>query len=281
MKWKARIFSEDFRTDFRRFFEKSLINMPFDVYWSRLTKFPLLVYGMSLVIFTAIHYLILGYGLVLSILLALILSSVGGLVTLFAFLYYPSYRIKSRAASIEAGLVYTIGFMSALANAGMDVTRIIEKTIEVEDNKDIKRELLLLLRDIKILGIDVVTAINNAIKRSASRSFEEYLEGVRETVLISGDLREYISFVMNRLIEDKRRSLMDIVNSLSFISEIYITLMVAAPMIFTILFSLMSILGGGIMGINPLLLLIFYTFIMVPLSSLAVIIIIDAWLSKV
>jgi flagellar protein FlaJ len=61
------------------------------------------------------------------------------------------------------------------------------------------------------------------------------------------------------------------------LSEFYVTLLVAGPLIFVVMLAVMAMLGGGGLGIlNPTLLLTLLTYIGIPVGSIIFIIILDA-----
>jgi len=276
-----KVLSEDFLKEFKSLYVKAGINKPFDEYYAGIKRYPFIAFFLSLPPFILLHFLVLKFHILLSLTLSLILAAVMGLLTFFFLTYYPGMRIKSRATSIDAGLAYSVAFMSALAAAGLSAVRIFEEAVKIEDNKDLREEMYLFLKDTRLGGLDVVTALSVAAERSPSRFFSSLLEGLRQTMITTGNLSSYLAFMVERLIDDKRRALGEIISGLGFLSEIYITLMVAAPVMFSILLSLMSMLGGKVFGLDPLLLLLFFTIALIPLFSIAMIIVIDAWFSRV
>ena len=262
-------------------YKKSGINKPFIIYVKDLKKEPLIAFIVSFILFTLLHTLFLNIKILYSMLLALPLSLIIGLITFAGIFYYPKLKASSRATNIDSSLIYTVGFMAVLAVSGMNTLDLIKETVKKENNKDIKEELLMILKDIYLVGVDTLDALKNGINRSPSIILGELLNSIREATLTRGNLSDILLFFSTRLLEDKRRKLRSIINSLGFISEIYVTAMVAGPIIFTIMFSIMSFLGGNILGLHPLLLMILLNFILIPFSAVALILMVDAWLSKV
>lgn len=202
------------------------------------------------------------------------------LTVLFLLLYFPVYRGYARRIEIEKDLPYTVSYMVALSSSGMSLERVLERGGLYESNSQIKKEILLILGDVKVYGLDTSTALSRAALRSPSRTLTTLWLGLRETYLTSGDLKSYLSHYSSVLLADKTQRLRNIINSISMLAEVYITLMVAGPLILITMLMIMDMLGGTIFGFSPGLLVLLMTFIVIPFSALAVYIAVDGILSK-
>ncbi|MEZ0345789.1 MAG: type II secretion system F family protein [Infirmifilum sp.] len=229
----------------------------------------------------ALHHSVLGYPLHVSALLTLIVDVTYALLTTAACLYYPVYRRGSRGWSITSKLPYTLAHVSVLASSGMRLPDIFRHARDVEDNKDIRRELDLFLTDVELLGFDTLSAIERAIRRSPSAALSLFLSGLRDAYLTGRSLYEYTAFTASRLLEAKRSELSSVVNSVATVAEMYTTLMVAAPLMFVIMLSIISMLGGSLGGLPANMLIALIVLVLVPASALAILVILDAVLSKV
>ncbi len=79
----------------------------------------------------------------------------------------------------------------------------------------------------------------------------------------------------------KRNALKRYSDNLGVISEFYVTLLVAGPLLFVILLSVMGMLGGAGSGLlNPSLLLNLLTYIGIPIGSIIFMIVLDTLLPK-
>ncbi len=266
---------------FKLVYESSGFEEPFYVYLSKLIA--VLVLGAPLVFALSLpfHVLILNIGWVRGVLASIVLAAAYVAGSLGLGLYMPVYLRHARRSRIDASLPYTIGYMASIASAGVGVERLIEEAVEVEEVDDVKRELLLVLRDVKLLGYDTATALTRAASRSPSVNLGIFFMGLRDTYVTSGDLRDYLMFMARRMIEEKTSTLRRVTSSLAVIGEIYVTAMVAAPLMFVVMMVIMSLLGGTVLGVPPLLLIFILTLIVIPSSAIAVIVMIDALLSKV
>lgn len=254
---------------------------PFHVYLSYFIAAAVagspLVFALSL----PLHLAFMGLPFVRAVAASFILALIYAIAVLGLGLYLPFYLKKSRQARIDSALPYAVGYMASLAGAGVSVERLIYEAAAVEGEKELAREFGLIVRDIELFNIDTATALERAAERSPSVSFKVFLTGLRDTFITSGDLKEYAMFMARRLLEDKMTALRGISNSLALIGEMYVTMMVAAPLIMIVMMVVMSLLGGSVAGIPPLLLIFIVTLIVIPVSAISVLIMIDSVLSRV
>ena len=254
---------------------------PFDAYLSKCVTGYLFSAPLVLLAALIAHLRLLHYPLIFSIALSAIILVIYSLLYLAFVLYYPVYRRHSRGLKIDARIPYTISYFAALAAAGMGIERIIDRVVEVEEFKEVAREYALFLTDVRILGFDVLSALERSAARSPSIVLSIFFTGLRDTYITVGNLYEYASFMARRLMELKRYTLRNVINSISFIAETYVTLMVAAPLMFVIMLTIMGMLGGFIMGVPPQLLILLLLVVGIPASASAVIVMLDGVLSRV
>jgi flagellar protein FlaJ len=75
----------------------------------------------------------------------------------------------------------------------------------------------------------------------------------------------------------KRIALRKFSDTLGMLSEVYVTLLVAGPLIFVVMLAVMAMLGGSGLGVmNPALLLMLLTYIGIPVGSVIFLIVLDA-----
>ena len=266
---------------FKQAYLSSGLAMPYHVYLSYFIAAA--VFGLPFVFALGLpfHLVFLGLPFARALAASIILALIYVVADLGFGLYLPFYLKESRRAGIEAALPYAVGYMASLAGAGVGVERLVREAAMVEGEKELARELGLIVRDIELFNVDTATALERAAERSPSISFKVFMTGLRDTFITSGDLKEYAMFMARRLLENKMNALRSISNSLALIGEIYVTMMVAAPLIMIVMMIVMSLLGGSVAGIPPLLLIFILTLVVIPVSAVSVLIMIDSVLSKV
>lgn len=276
-------FLEEYEEKLRSFIDlciKARIRMHYKAYIGLAFSLPFIVLVVSLAVLIVLHVIFLKAPLLLSILLGIMLSLVFSLSCLMAMIAYPLYRVSERRRRIERNLLYTVSYMTVLAAGGASLEHIIERVAEVEPEKEIKNEFEGIVKSVKVLGYDLPTALTIAADRSPSPIFARILTGLKETALTSGDLRSYLNYLTSTMIREKETKLETLVDTLSFLSEIYIAAMVAAPVIFILLFVLMSMIGGGVFGLDPLVLTVAVILIYMPSASLIMYLLYDSTISQ-
>ncbi len=272
---------EDKLKPFKIIYMKAGFEYPFRVYLANMLLINMIITPIFFMLFLFFHLFILRLPAIFSVIATFPITIALSLTTFGFLLYYPIYKRYSRRNKIDANLPFTIAYMASLASAGLGVERIIERSVFVEENKEIAYELAQLYRDFRVLGIDTATAIERAAERSPSTHLNVFFAGLKDTFVTSGDLKSYTLFTARRLISDKITSLRGIVNSLALIAEVYVTMMMAAPLMFIIMLTVMSLLGGELFGLPPVLVIYLLIMVVIPFSALAILVVIDGILSKV
>ena len=100
------------------------------------------------------------------------------------------------------------------------------------------------------------------------------LEAIDNVQKTSGDLKSLLGFNYTRFLQDKRKQLTKMLNTLTYIGEAFVTLMVVTPILFIVMLTIFTILGGGIGGaqIVQLNLLVFFG---MPLFATGFLIVLD------
>jgi len=264
---------------FRDFYSKSLIPLYFSAYLSLIFFSSILVFTLLLILGVAIHYLILHYPLTTSILLGSIISLIATGLTVWVLIANPVYRVSSLNKRLESILPHVTGYMAGLASAGLSMERILIRTVELQPEPTLTHIVRLIVRDIYVFGHDIVTALRNAIAKSPSKTLASVFSGAVSTIVVSGDLRSYFLYTCEKLIARKRDQLKRIINSLAYLAEMYIALVVIGPIIFIVVLIIISMLGG--FPIDPAMILLILTFIGIPIIGAAFLLITDAFLGSV
>jgi archaellum biogenesis protein FlaJ (TadC family) len=91
-----------------------------------------------------------------------------GVVSLVSFLYYPMSVADGIKAKLDKNMVYIINYMSVLAGAGIMTEDVFNSFAENKDTYGIRQSARSIVRDISMLGKDVISAIEAEAKRTPS-----------------------------------------------------------------------------------------------------------------
>lgn len=177
---------------------------------------------------------------------------------------YPDYRAGERRRLIDRDLPYAVNYVAAMSSAGVVPTVLLRDLAREAAYGEVSREVAWLVRDIDLLGFDLVTSINRAIARSPSLRFQEFLQGAKTTILSGGDLKVYFANKAEQYMSENRRTQHEFLDGLGILAESYVTVVIAGPLFMLVLLSIMLLIGrGAASSVGFLFLLVF---VILPLA---------------
>jgi len=215
-------------------------------------------------------------------LLPAVLFGVGGSLfavaaSIIGFYVYPAYRTDKLRRYLEDELAFTTGYMAILASAGVSPEKIFYSLSNLSTPLTVSAEAKNVVRGINLFGLDVISALEEASKRTPSERFREMLEGFISTIHSGSNLATYLREKSRQYMKLKRISLRKFSDTLSILSEFYVAVLVTGPLLLVIMLAVMAMMGGGDLGIlSPDLLLSIITYLGIPLGSVMFLIILDA-----
>lgn len=177
---------------------------------------------------------------------------------------YPDYRAGERRRLIERDLPYAVNFIAAMASAGVVPTVLLRDLAREKTYGEVSREVAWLVRDIDLLGVDLLTAIHRATARTPSRKFQEFLQGAKTTILSGGDLKSYFLAKADQYMGENRRVQKEFLESLGLLAESYVTVVIAGPLFMIVMLSIMLLIGNSNVSSEAFLFLL--VFVMLPLA---------------
>lgn len=197
--------------------------------------------------------------------------------TVICFYVYPYYRADKIKRCLNDSMGFTASYLAILAGSEVPPDVMFRSLSKIPRKLAVVDESRTIVRDIELFGADVITALEHASERTASERFKELLEGFIATIRSGGNLKSYLMIRSRQNIKLKRIALRKFSDTLGIFSEFYVTLLVAGPLIFVVMLSVMAMLGGSGLGLmDPTLLLMLLTYIVIPIGSIIFIIILDA-----
>ncbi len=256
---------------------KSRIKITLKPYVSLIILASLLVSSISgILVFTILNYII-HLDLSLSLLFGVGLGLMAGVFSIGLMYVYPYYKADKVRRSLDSSMAFMANYMAILAGSGVPPDIMFRSLSKIPQDSAVVDESNTIVRDIELFGADTITALEQASKRTSSERFKELLEGLISTIRSGGNLKSYLMFRSKQNLRLKRLSLRKFSDTLGVLSEFYVTLLVAGPLIFVVMLAVMAMLGGGGLGfLDPTLLLMLLTYVAIPVGSLIFIIVLDA-----
>ena len=218
--------------------------------------------------------------LITKLTLSILLSSVSTMAVELLILLYPRYRSSVQRNRMDNSLIYTISYMTILSNSGFSVERMITRAAEIEKNQVVKDLLSTFLSDISVFGFDVEKSLVRLSERSPSSDFARFINSVNNAIWTSGELKNVLKYQFYAQIQKKKDNTEKLINSLTFLSEIYVAAMVVSPIMFIIMFTLMSALSINSGGFASVSILNWIVFIGIPIAGTGFLVVLDTMRGK-
>jgi flagellar protein FlaJ len=213
--------------------------------------------------------------------LLVILFSIGvgvayGGMLIGILVFMPWLLARSRASRMERELPYVASHLSILASAGMPPTRMFKLLGDSRTTPEVASDSNEIVRDVEILGNDIMTALEIERERSPSKTFGDVLEGLVATIRSGGSMKAYLVDATHTIMDIRRIALKQLIETLGAFAEVYVTLMIVFPLLIIVMFSVMALIGGGLGGLSVTTMMIFVTYGIIPVCGLAVIVMLDS-----
>jgi flagellar protein FlaJ len=198
-------------------------------------------------------------------------------LSIFGFYLYPVYRADKHKRELDDELPFTTGYMAILASAGVSPEKIFQSLSSLSVPLAVSSEAKEAIKHINLFGLDVISALEKVSTLTPSEKLRDTIEGMISTIHTGGNLGAFLREKFKTHMKLKRVSLKKYADSLSVLSEVYVALLLTGPLLLIIMLSVMSVLGGGGLGIfSSDLLLSLLTYIGIPVCAIIFLIILDS-----
>lgn len=202
-------------------------------------------------------------------------------LAIFGIMYsLPSMNASGRRKKLGEELPFFIGFMAMLASSGLSIEGIFRAISKDESNDEIVKDAAFIMRNVDLLGMDILTSIDLMAKRSPHPTYTELLEGLIATVITGGSLTIYFSSTLHVMMEEKRMFLKRLTETMSIVAEMYTIMLVVFPLMAIIMLSIMAIMVPSLGGFDLQTLMALLTYAFVPIIGGMMLIMIDGMLPK-
>jgi pilus assembly protein TadC len=181
------------------------------------------------------------------------------LMTFLMMYVYPSLEKKAAGSKINDELPFATIHMAAISGSMINPIKIFEIISQTNEYPALKKEFIKMINEINLYGYDLVSALKNTAKNSSSKELSELLNGLATTINSGGDLPKFFDKRSQTLLFDYRIQQQKESKAAETFMDIYISLLIAAPMILMLLMMIMKISGLGIsMSVSLIALLIIF-----------------------
>ncbi len=178
-------------------------------------------------------------------------------ISTFSFAYiYPSLEKKSIENKINRELPFAVIHMSSISGAMIEPSKIFSIIISTKEYPNLEKEFIKLQNEINIYGYDLVTALRNRSFNSPSRKLADVFNGLATTITSGGDLSGFFDKRSQTLLFEHKLEMEKQLKTSETLMDIYISLVIAAPMILMLMLMMMRISGLGVALSPPMISLV-------------------------
>ncbi len=197
-------------------------------------------------------------------------------VSMGIFYYYPSYKSRRRQIDMEANMPFAVNHIAAVASSGAPPYVMFKILAQFKEYGEISKESEKIVRDIDFFGLDEISALKDVITRTPYRPFKEFLEGMSTIIQTGGNLKSYLRQQADKVMFEYRLSRERYLQTLSVYADIYTAILIAAPLLFVTILSILGVIGGEIFGLPIDFVMNALVFALIPLINVLFLIFINA-----
>jgi Flp pilus assembly protein TadB len=185
-----------------------------------------------------------------------ILILIPGATALF-MRFFPSLEKRSVEGKINAELPFAAIHMAAISGSMINPINIFKIVSSTKEYPHLEKEFNKLLNEINIYGYDLVGALKDLAKDCPSQKLAELFNGLATTITSGGNLYEFFEKRAQTLLFEYKLDKEKSTKAAESFMDMYISMVVAAPMILMLLLMMMKLSGLGIsLGANLITLLV-------------------------
>ncbi len=190
--------------------------------------------------------------------------AVGSVFGGFGFLV--SSQISNRKSQLERELPFTLSELSVLASTGMAPIELMHRMAQRGHDPAISSEFKKVVYKTDIQGKDLITALAETAKESASNSLRESFWDLANMIHQGGNLDEYLRNKSDDVLKLKRASQKEFIEHLVTFVDMYVSLVLVGVLMIAVGAFLLNTLGSTADGLSANTLLLLLTFGLTPLA---------------
>jgi len=178
------------------------------------------------------------------------------IATFFMMYVYPALEKKAAESRVNQELPFATIHMAAISGSMIDPSKIFTIIVATKDYPAIEKEFIKVVNEINIYGYNLVDALRRIAFKNPSAKLAELFNGLATTITSGGDLQRFFEKRAQSLLFEHRLEKEKATKSAETFMDIYISVVIAAPMILMLLLMIMKISGLGIALSTPMITLI-------------------------
>ena len=114
------------------------------------------------------------------------------LFVIVGFLVVPMNNASDRSSSLEREMPFAAAYISVMSSGGIAPYTSFKRLTEVDLMPAMRKEARDIMKDVEIFGVDPLSALEVAAKKTPLDIFKDFLGGYASTVIIGGDIGHFL-----------------------------------------------------------------------------------------
>ena len=178
-----------------------------------------------------------------------------GLV-LALFYFYPTSEASSAQKEVSQELPFATIHMSAIAGSNIEPTKIFKIIARSKEYLHVGREIKKVITQTDVYGYDLVTSLKNVASRTSNKKLAELFSGMATNITTGGSLKNYLEKKSENFLLDYRLERQKYADLAGTFMDVYISILIAAPLVLMMMFIVMNVAGLGLGGLTIEMLLL-------------------------
>jgi flagellar protein FlaJ len=190
------------------------------------------------------------------------------LFVFIGFIALPLSKASDRASGLEREMPFAAAYISVMASGGIAPYTSFKRLSKVDLMPAMRGEAREIMRDVEIFGIDPLTALEHASKKTPLDIFKDFLGGYSSTVIIGGDIGHFLERKAEDIFKVRALRVKAVAERLGMLMETFIIVMVMMSLCFYIMFAVDRISSSGGSGASLYTGILMYTYVFTPMLSM-------------
>lgn len=160
--------------------------------------------------------------------------------------FFPSLEKRSIEGKINSELPFAAIHMAAISGSMINPVKIFTIISSTKEYPHLEKEFNKLLNEINVYGYDLVGALKDLAKDCPSQKLAELFNGLATTITSGGNLYEFFQKRSETLLFEYKLDKEKSTKAAESFMDMYISMVVAAPMVLMLLLMMMKLSGLGI-----------------------------------
>ncbi len=166
-------------------------------------------------------------------------------LSFFSFYYYPIAEEKSISKKIEQELPFVVIHLAAIGSSGVEPSRMFSILAMEKEYPYTRIEMKKIVNQVNLYGYDIVSALKESAHGSPSLKLAELFNGIANNISTGGDMGDFLKKRAESLLFDYRLEREKYTRTVETLMNLYISVVISAPMMIMILIFIIGLGGFG------------------------------------